>query len=540
MIILLMLSLFTVILIRIFSVVTFAQTPVVLSPGICNWSKVPVHVENPYQSCSAYRVKMDSFTSRCVNENTNPSIFKESSKIARLEQMKLIFTQELLYLSRIPYTASFFEPAWSSFRLRWKKRADENTDLLNVDADPKLGMGKCVLHQMLGRDCGGMPAIDLISLKKEEAIEGAKNMAADFKAEPSLVRDLLKAELTLQAALPSQAAVKRRKNIPASMQFELSEKELLIQNYIENYYPEFHFSSNLRKWLKHWLQASGVSQELSQAINAKEKDSDLSMNEKLGMLKTIALKKITNIEKRRLEKQIENDFQVSFNEILDELADQFEEAQKNPLLALKEDYLLGSAMTVAMNANDREHAGIYQAMICKNALQEANQKQVRNTLLLVGSGLALATGVGAMFDVGIAAVLGTTSLALINTISVYQAIAAYQDASVKRKLYVLHGIDSSDLVESEKEYLESLPWVVLNAVLSSPLLVLKQIGIARSLALAANDLNKAARLNFFRKSVLGITFALNGGIAAYNAKNGYDALQSLLKEKNETFNIKQN
>lgn len=506
---------------------------------------VPATYGEHVQICQDHRPEFEAYYRDCLWSGQRTEVFHQTAQFARLEQLKAMFDLEIFYISRIPYTSPLFRKEWADFRARWTQRVAQNKALMDIDADPRMDLARCAFHSMVGLDCGGNPGIDNIGIKQKQAMLAANNASIGYQGPPSLVRDLLRARLTLQASNETVKEMTRDTAPQAQRKARQAKDRSDLKDYVFNMYPEFVMNNgwldtgfwrgNLKSTLESVLQRNGVFAAFDNRIAQLESKDNLDISLKIANAGFVAKQRLTPTSWTPQEAQIiETQFSKSLNQILAIIDGQIKKASRSDNWVINQDYLVGHAADVAL-ASGRTLRGNYnQAMICNNMYSRAGWKEAKTTLEVVGGGVALLTGVGAMFDVGAAATLGlsATSVGLINGISGLDLYSAIKDRSYARDMFYLRGgIQFHDLKDADKDLLASVPWVVLNAAFVAPGLVLEKIASATKLAQAANDATRVTSLNRYRRAVTVAMTAANAGVVVYNEHSAYLVIKETLKEQ---------
>ena len=145
------------------------------------------------------------------------------------------------------------------------------------------------------------------------------------------------------------------------------------------------------------------------------------------------------------------------------------------------------------------------------------------------------TGVGTMFDLGAATVttLGLTSIGLINATTAVELYSAYRNKLMQRDLFMLRGAGWDSLAEADKEFVQTIPWAVLNVVMIGPPVVLEKVLAAQQAASAAKNFARVKQLDRYRRAIIAINFAINGGVAVTQVKGAIPAVKDVYRELNQ-------
>ena len=138
-------SIFTSFLVMIGSIQSHAQA----TSSECNWTDVPVHLDNPYLECSERSAFFEKKFRDC-NPQGRVAAEKKVDLFVMREQFKMFFTQELFYISRFSPQSEAFTKIWSDFERKWKQQIIANPALLDIDKREILKTDKCALHVFAG------------------------------------------------------------------------------------------------------------------------------------------------------------------------------------------------------------------------------------------------------------------------------------------------------------------------------------------------------------------------------------------------------
>jgi hypothetical protein len=478
----------------------------------CNWDRVSINTENIYQSCQSYGQVIEQSKSqiKLVEQRKSPypdldkniSLFEKDyqncivpdvefmsnlrTELIR-EQMKLIFNQELTYISRWTPDSPFYENIWSQFRKRWRQREILAPEILSYDRRPELKRDQCALHIKLGLECAGLPKIDSISLQQNR-----------FKS----------------LALKKASA----RIIPVGITFDLIEAVLLLKvnelvspaekNLIYSYFPELAVAPSLNRVVEHILNIRHLGPlEISRALWNSQASPKSIVDEtmaKVFVQMPLRVDEASDLNQRIFAAQ--SDVFRKFDAFL-------RRGQMDQNWLLEQDFLLAPRMKQSLNLRQLDKAAALQTLICHNDYVADQEKSKRDRWMLIGGAGALVSGVGMLFDFGaiVGAVMTSTTFSLVASLSWAQISAAASALDIQNDLLLQHRADHLQFAASEREFMATIPSAIANLSLFAPIAILHKISQAQRLAEASHDVLRVAELSRYRKAV--ILVATVGGVA---------------------------
>lgn len=499
----------------------------------CRLDEVKINRSNPYQFCTENIAAVETRYRSCVGDQPfSKSVqneFREEYQLALREQIKILMARDLFYTSRITPDSSFYEDAWLKLRQRWTARLAQLPKVMELDRRTSLGRDRCTLHFLAGQDCGELPAkgiVDLIAIEKERALEGFSNRQARRSVPVRLSYDLFESVLLLDL-----------------LKSESDEIQALNKNYLFSYYPELAIDAGFYRSISDLARRSGFYFEaLARITKAKQSGNGASFEEinkvVLDILESSAEHGRISESTHRL---IESSFYRVKERISNELIRLNDRAIAEPDWLFDQDYLLFGAADLSLRLGQRSRAQLLQTMVCHNLNQDKKWKERKRTFGLVVGGVALATGVGAIFEVGIAVstpvIIATLSLA--NMASAIDVYSTFQQRQTDRALFLLQGTDYLSLKEADEAFGTAVPWAVANVAFTAPAILLRQIALGRAAAVKSNDQARLRQLDRYQKLVVRTTVGAGGIVTATQAPSVYEAIQSLRNEGSENSNVGQ-
>lgn len=375
-----------------------------LDKRFCDNYDIEVESSN---TCIKYKNDIKHYYYVCIPKSKRISYMSpksEESRALRREQLKYFFTVELSYLRRLNPAIMDYKKVWGEFRMKWQARLNEaslKSDKLlqSMIASIPSEYKKASLGHAEVQKRSGIVNFNIIELLKT-----------------SLLLDALDTELAMAGLVSKYGSkapdvIKSRKNILASK------------------YPELKESSKLRKLAAKILGSN--RRRIYNDLFLSQFNSSIR-NERLN---AFISKAMNRANKADLEK-LQTEFLSSMKRVQNNLDKQIQKAKKSSK-GLFENPILVSSVMNGMNEKDKKET--IGALFCKKVYDNIYNAKLTNGVMLVGSGVALCTGVGAM-GLTLAGASGVGGLALtgIGTglgLSTMDLIVAQREYSKARDLF---------------------------------------------------------------------------------------------------------
>ncbi len=492
----------------------------------CDWKDLLITPENPYTHCSeqseVYLRKM-----KHCNPNGTLASEKKLDLLVLREELKLTFAQELLYVSRIAPKSRYFEQVWVNLETKWKKRIASAGELLEIDKSEKLKGERCTLHVYADLLCDqNIPVLQYFQMRKEQVIQGYKNSLLTRRIPEGTLYSLIEAKLIADS---SNYLVYNKESLSESDLFKHEKINKSIQTYVYNFYPELHINATLSENLASIIKVRGlVAKVISQAgkkfltMAQRKKIVDDVMNQSFSQ-KPLSQNLLDGFEHELLQ-----GMQMIFNRFDFEIR----KGLANPAWVMGQDHYILPRLNMAMQLQQPQEAGFLQYQICVNYLSIRESDRKKEMAKIVFSGLALLTGIGALFEVG--AILGTTliisNFAFMGAVSAIDLHTAGKKSNEMMRLYLLREANYTNVAQADKDLVTQIPWAIINVALVTPLIALKYINDARKVAMTTKDSQTLMRLDRMQKGVITVAVVGGGGMAAVGVYDGYQAFKELVEE----------
>lgn len=492
----------------------------------CDWRELIVTPENPYANCSeqadVYLKKM-----RICNPKGTLASEKKLDLLVLREELKLIFAQELLYVSRISPQSRYFEQVWVNLETKWKKRIASASALLEIDKSEKLKGDRCTLHVYADLLCDqNLPVLQYFQMRKEQVIQGYKNSLLTRRIPEGTLYSLIEAKLIADS---SNYLVYNKEGLSEADLFKHEKINKSIQTYVYNFYPELHINATLSENLASIIKARGLVTKVISLAGKKF----LTMTQRKMIVDDVMNQSFSQkpLSKNLLdgfEHELLHGMQMIFNRFDYEIRN----GLANPLWVMGQDHFILPRLNMAMELQQHQEAGFLQGQICINYLNLRESDRKKEMAKIVFSGLALLTGIGALFEVG--AILGTTlivsNFAFMGAVSAIDLHTAGKKSNEMMRLYLLREANYTNMAQADKDLITQIPWAIINVALVTPLIAIKYINDARKIAIASKDSQALMHLDQMQKGVIKVALVGGGGMTAVGVYDGYQAFKELVDE----------
>ena len=510
-------------------------------PPVCEWSQIPINFENPYAVCGPQKKNFQTQIRNCLSFQN--SLTKDADLLTELrrQQMKLIFSEDLAYLTRFQPRSPYYEKVWESFRNRWRTRIGQDPEVFRLDQNLRLKEETCMLSKMMGLACGSnTEQQDIFKVYKDRARKGAENEAAGRIIPEGLAYDLIKANLISKSQYtPTEPLI--RNGDAESREAQLREVEVdrrISKDIVMGFWPELRLMDSLREKIR----AAMLERNLEKRVQ-----NEVAKIETTGAaaLYTERANVVENMMKEEFQKRplkpgylalIEKMFFEAHQILLKNLDDHITWGRTDPDWLLDQDYLLAIQMKQSYQEKRFDESAKIQTQICSNAFWANDKQRYKMIGLTSVAVVALLTGVGAMAGLGgaaVAAVLGETSGALVLGSSLFDIYDLRQAENAKRRLLTIHGVKDSDVAYAHNETMSAVPMAAVNAALIVPGSVVKSVMMAQKYARLEKDVEKAHTLEKVSKRINQVTTVGNIGMAGYMGKSGVETAVSLVTDTPE-------
>lgn len=354
------------------------------------------------EQCSAQSYETQRFFKQCEigSEYKAPSGFLSTA--LKREQYRFLIARELQLLSRISQGSPGYEERWRNFIDKWEARYVSDPELLRLDQSD---------HKIANRSLRSI--IHGLSERKTELEASFETLAKNTGIQKVLTYALFRSAILL-STLKSDAAQKWALRLSKGDK-KLAQTLLTQQrDFIYGLYPELRSQPAILKETEKTLHLQMDLEKVSQSLFAQENGQELTdemrirkINEELSRppRSSSAISKVP-----ALVSSIENRFAHATDEILKKNDQWIHESESNPSELFQNDALLLSAM----QSLNRDSGNLeYQTLgvhYCQLKRSEKRTQTLKTWALVIGGGIALATGVGALglMFVGSAGVLAST------------------------------------------------------------------------------------------------------------------------------------
>ncbi len=525
--------------------VTFANGMRPLPPVVCDWKTVPVEsgdepkiaaFTSEDEFCYKNEKKFELMIDNCL---TGPNALEQNPVFIarlRLEQLKLVFTEDLLATSRVAPDLKYFESTWKSFKDRWSKIAAQEAELLNrIDTDPNRVANPCKMSALLGKECGHIQAEDVFTLYQEKSIQGYENKSVGRVIPPGLTYDLIKSELmtrTYHTPIENLLIHGANEDKKEVQEREIDLERRISKDTIMGNWPELRANTELRGNLRFLIEQRGLTKKVIAATAEIEKPKGTDAN---GAPATHSERDqiVDNIMKNEFQggkivreefiSQVEKNFQFGHKLIIRSMGEHLRLGKIDKGWLLEQQYLLEALKEDVLKQNKLRHseklneqASKIQTQMCANIFHVKKVEKVKKIGGEVLTVAAIATGAGGMamgfFEVGSMAVaryLGQAAGTLILAAGGFEVLDLYSSFIIKRDLFAIREAKDSEVAYAHNDYTASIPMAAINFALIGPTFLLKT---GRLLAWV----DKA-----------------NFGMGAYMAKAGYEGVEGVISNTKE-------
>ncbi len=516
-----------------------------LPPVVCDWKTVPVEsgdepkiaaFSSEDEFCYKNEMKFESMIDKCLTGanalEQNPDFIAR----LRLEQLKLVFTEDLLATSRVTPDLKYFDSTWKGFKDRWSKLAEQEADLLNrIDSDPKRVATPCKMSALLGIECGRIQAEDVFTFYKNKSVKGQENKSVGRIIPTGLTYDLIKSELmTRTYHSPIENLIIHGAN---EDKLEIQEREIDLERRISKdtimgNWPELRANTDLRGNLRFLIEQRGLTKKVIAATAEIEKPKGTDTNgapathsERDLLVDNIMKSEFQGEKMVRAEfiAQVERSFQFGHQLIIRSMGNHIRLGKIDKGWLMEQQYLLEALKEDVLKQNKLRHseklsvqASKIQTQMCANIFHVKKVEKVKKVGGEVLTVAAILSGAGGMamgfFEVGsmvVARYLGQAAGTLILAAGGFEVFDLYSSFLIKKDLFAIREAKDSEVAYAHNDYTASIPMAAINFALIGPTFLLKT---GRLLAMV----DKA-----------------NFGMGAYMAKAGYEGVEAVISNTKE-------
>ncbi len=468
-------------------------------------------IENPKALCTKVKEVsiFENYVDRCVNKDAEAITL-------RWAQLNTVFKSEMFLLSRIPVNHPKFDIEWTQALERWKARLNnaDSVKIMEFDRNPRLQKESCNLHHILGLKCSGVADVNLMSILKKRIEQDQEARSWQRGLPTSIVYDLLENYLLLKVLDTEQQPNMQARRIVLTFLPELEIKPPL-KNLLDQFVEKTKLIDPIRDRVDE-MRSRGELDILSvDEIVVEELRKTLTDQRQLASIKFIS-------------SQMEFLFFRGMHKILKVFDDDIQLAKTDPSWLFKQGYLLNNILSMADRLQAQKKIFEYQSLICVKEHKEALYSAFVDTTNILMGVIGLVTGVGMFFDLAFVSrgfLFGSMMVSMWTTtgLNLYDK---YDNYLTSLRRYGLKEQNPARFTQEEKALWQEIPWTIVNAFLTAPMLVLQDLEEAHRLALLAKDVERAKKLKKTMSLLGNLLFAGNLPLTAIMDQQAYEMLKA--------------